>query len=96
MNAIALNKDDRKDENQIKITSLNVCSIRKHINDIKHDYELKTSNVICLQESWLHDNEQHMDEYQLPNYFSHFITSGRGKGIVTYFSTDFHIKDETR
>ena len=94
MNAIALNKDDRKDENQIKITSLNVCSIRKHINDIKHDYELKTSNVICLQESWLHDNEQHMDEYQLPNYFSHFITSGRGKGIVTYFSTDFHIKDE--
>ena len=93
MNSVALNKDEEK-EKRFKIVSLNVCSLRKHMEDIKHDYDLKNSNIVCLQETWLHDNEKHLDEYQLPNFMSHFITCGRGKGVVTYFPPEFHVEDE--
>ena len=93
MNSIALNKTN-ENEKALKIASLNVCSLRKHIQDVSHDHDLKTSNVICLQEIWLHDNEQHMKEYHLPGYTGHFITCGRGKGIVTYFSQEFQVEND--
>jgi hypothetical protein len=91
INSIALNKDEEK-EKHFKIVSLNVCSLRKHMEDIKHDYDLKNSNIVCLQETWLHDNEKHLDEYQLPNFMSRFISCGRGKGLVTYFPPEFQVE----
>jgi hypothetical protein len=81
MNSIALNNGQQS--NHFKIIYLNVCSLRKNIDDVRHDHDIKTSQVICLQETWLHDGEKDMSLYQLPNYISHFITKGRGKGIVT-------------
>ena len=92
MNSIALNDDNEC--SHFKILSLNVCSLRKHMEDVRHDYDMKSSNVICLQETWLHENEENDNSYQLANHDSHFITCGRGKGIVTYFTLEFIVEDQ--
>ena len=91
MDSIALNKD--QDKTQFKIISLNVCSLRKHISDISHDYDIKSSNVICLQETWLYEDEQYMNLYQFKNRLSNFVTCGRGKGIATYFTSEFEVEN---
>ena len=91
MDSIALNKD--QDKTHVKIISLNVCSLRKHISDISHDYDIKSSNVICLQETWLYEDEQYMNLYQFQNRLSNFFPCGRGKGIATYFTSEFEVEN---
>ena len=88
MNKIALNAESVYDS-RFKLSSLNTLSLRKHVNDVKGDYELLKSNVICIQETWLGSNEENSCLYQLPNYKSHFVSQGRGKGIVTFYSDNF-------
>ena len=88
MNNIALNRDNIQDL-RFKLCSLNTLSLRKHIIDIKGDYGLVKSNVICLQETWLGLDEETNDLYQLPDLNAHFVSQGRGKGIVTFFSDMF-------
>ena len=56
MNKVAINNPDNQDK-RYKIASLNTYSLRKHINDIKSDYQLLASDVICLQETWLESQE---------------------------------------
>ena len=70
MNSVAINNPDNQDK-RYKITSLNTCSLRKHISDIKSDYQLIASNVICLQETWLEYNEESDNIYQLNNFNIH-------------------------
>ena len=92
MNYVAINDPDNQDK-RYKITSLNTCSLRKHISDIKSDYQLLASNVICLQETWLECHEDSDNEYQLNNLKIHFNSHGRGKGIVTYFPEHFVVEE---
>ena len=92
MNSVAINNPDNEDK-RYKITSLNTCSLRKHISDIKSDYQLIASNVICLQETWLEYNEESDNIYQLNNFNIHFNSHGRGKGIVTYFPDNFVVEE---
>ena len=76
-----------------RISSLNVRSLRKHIEDVRSDTFLLRSDVICLQETWKEKDE---DEtmYHLDGYQVHFNSQGRGKGLAIYIKKNFKcVKD---
>ena len=78
----------------LKITSLNCRSLRKHVEDIISDNFLLQSDVICLQETWL-ENDVNFDNLNIPNYNLHLNSSGRGKGLAIYIKGDCmkHVTD---
>ena len=68
----------------LKVCSLNVKSLRCHIEDVKSDPALLQSDILCLQEIWLHPGEEEGEQYQLPGFHSHFTCVGPGKGVAVY------------
>ena len=71
----------------LKISSLNCRSLKKHYDDISTDDLLLKSDVICLQETWLEDN-QITEDLSIPYYNLHLNSHGKGKGIAIYFKKD--------
>ena len=49
-----------------------------------NDPFIQKVDVICLQETWLEENEN-TSLYEIPGFQSHFINLGRGRGIASYF-----------
>ena len=68
----------------LKVCSLNVKSLRCHIEDVKSDPALLQSDILCLQEIWLHPGEEEGMQYQLPGFHGHFTCVGPGKGVAVY------------
>ena len=62
----------------LKISSLNCRSLKKHYLDIISDELLLKSDVICLQETWLEENEI-TEDFLIPNYELHLNSRGKGK-----------------
>ena len=76
-----------------RISSLNVRSLRMHIEDVRKDNTLLQSDVIALQETWLEEND-HENQYQLKQYKLHCNSQGRGKGLAIYMKENFeHVQD---
>ena len=73
----------------LKVCSLNVKSLRCHIDDVKSDPALLQSDILCLQEIWLHPGEEEGEQYQLDGFRGHFTCVGPGKGVAVY------VKDKT-
>ena len=71
----------------MKISSLNCRSLKKHYTDIISDAILLKSDIICLQETWL-ENDEAIDDLQIPNYDLHLNSKGRGKGVAAYYRKD--------
>ena len=92
LNRIAINNPINQDK-RFKIISLNTYSLRKHISDVKGDYQLLAGNIICLQETWLEPYEESQEIYQIPNFNSHFNSQGRGKGLATFFPDVFTVEE---
>merc|ERR1712105_177702 len=67
-----------------RVSSLNVRSLRKHIEDVRSDPVLLQSNIICLQETWLEKGEEESGLFELNGYTSYFTNQGQGKGMVIY------------
>ena len=68
----------------LKVCSLNVKSLRCHIDDVKSDPALLQSDILCLQEIWLHPGEEEGEQYQLDGFHGHFTCVGPGKGVAIY------------
>ena len=68
----------------LKVCSLNVKSLRCHIDDVKSDPALLQSDILCLQEIWLHPGEEEGEQYQLDGFHGHFTCVGPGKGVAVY------------
>ena len=68
----------------LKVCSLNVKSLRCHIDDVKSDPVLLQSDILCLQEIWLHPGEEEGEQYQLDGFQGHFTCVGPGKGVAVY------------
>ena len=68
----------------LKVCSLNVMSLRCHIGDVQSDPALLQSDVLCLQEIWLHPREEEREQYQLEGFRGHFTCVGPGKGVAVY------------
>ena len=71
------------------ISSINVRSLRLHFEDMKTTPNIKISDVICVQETWLHPQEHTSNSLQLEGFTAHFNSVGRGKGIATYYRDTF-------
>ena len=68
----------------LKVCSLNVRSLRRHIEDVKSDPVLLQSDILCLQEIWLDPGEEEENRYQIEGFQGHFTCVGSGKGVAVY------------
>ena len=69
-----------------KITLLNCRSLMKHIEDLRRDKIIAFSDIICLNETWLKNNN--VEEcLKLIGYELHLNSMGDGKGVGTYYKT---------
>ena len=96
LDKISLNNNqsawEKSDEGNLRISALNCRSLRKHYLDITSDALLLKSDIICLQETWIEDDEYTAD-LDIPNYELHLNSCGKGKGIATYFKPGIFKKD---
>ena len=98
LDKISLNRNptrwEQKTGEAVKITSLNCRSLNKHFHDIETDELILKSDLIALQETWL-DNDENRNDLEIPGYELHLNSSGKGKGIATYYKTDIieHVLD---
>ena len=67
----------------LKIATLNCHSLADKISDIKVDPILLLSDILCLSETWLKNEDQ--EGLKLPGYRLQLNSSGQGTGIATYF-----------
>ena len=77
----------------LRVASLNVSSLRKHVEDVRTDPHLIHADILCLMETWLTEDEEEQDQYQLEGYSSCFLSQGRGKGIAVYMRRGLKVKD---
>jgi endonuclease/exonuclease/phosphatase (EEP) superfamily protein YafD len=69
-------------QSKYKIIFLNIRSLNKHLDDLKCDDIILKSDLVCLSESWLlNDN---LENVQLPGLELITASVGRGKGVAVY------------
>ena len=87
MNEISINNNpsnwNKETFRGLRISSLNCRSLRSKIEDIRKDYELCGSDIICLSETWLGEHDE-VDDLQIEGYSLHVNSVGCGKGLATY------------
>ena len=89
-----INPTNWKKENidAMKIFSLNIGRLGPHMKDIRCDERIQQADIIHLQETWNLDPEN--SNLNLDKYSSHFVNIGPGKGIATYYKSNFsHLTD---
>ena len=76
------------------LACLNARSLQKHFEDIKTLISFQVE-VICLQETWLHLDDQ-PESYNIPTFNLSLNSRGRGKGVATFFTSSYsHLADVT-
>ena len=91
---LALKQENKKEANTLMISSINCRSLKKHFTDISTDHDLLNSDIICCQETWINEEYDNLDQYEIENYRSHFINNGRGKGLAIYVREQLSIEEE--
>ena len=69
------------------IVSSNVRSLSQHFQDIHSTPNIKAADALCLQETWLDTDPR--DHFEIYGFEKHSNSVGRGKGIITYFKSNF-------
>ena len=77
----------------LRVSSLNVSSLRKHVEDVRTDPHLMRADLLCLQETWLSPEDETQERYELDGYNSFFLSQGLGKGIVVYVKSGLRVED---
>ena len=81
-----------QEDNELEIMCLNVRSLRKHFKDVEQTVRGKNFSILCLQETWLSNNDN-VEDYQLENFTCDLTSRGKGKGIATYYPSCFEVSD---
>ena len=88
MNERSMNQNpipwNQKDENYIKIATLNCMNLVHNHKDIVCDETLQKSSIIALSETWLEKGA----ELQIDGYSAYFNSIGPGKGLAIYFKDE--------
>ena len=84
---------ETEEEPKLEIMCMNVRSLREHMRDVKHTVRNRNFEVLCLQETWLYNNEV-TDDFKIENFDCDLTSIGRGKGIATYYKTNFKVHDK--
>ena len=79
---IQKNSWQKENSNNVKISSLNIRSLNKHLLDIKADHILQKSDIICLSETHLFPNNN--SNHDLDNFLPYHKKIGKGKGVSIY------------
>ena len=79
----ALNKRqgawDEVKSRHVKISTLNIRSLQKHFKDLKDDYFLQQSDIICVNETWLVADP----DFRIEGFHSHYLNM-KSKGVALY------------
>ena len=100
MNKISLNENPTKwqDERIIhtRVSLLNCGSIRSKVNHISSDSTITISDVICLTETWIW-NDEDGEKFKIQGFIQHHNAQGRGQGVSVYWKENKfrHIQDLT-
>ena len=92
LKTVSLNNENTPTKYSL-ITSLNIRSLPKHIEDLRNDFKMKQSSIICIQETWCSD-EYNNNNLIIDGFELHLTNHGRGKGIATYYKHDFYFVEE--
>ena len=77
----------------IKISTLNIRSLRKHAVDLKNDFFLGQSDIITLTETWLDSDPTE----QFGKYSTFFLNKGsKGVAVLSSISPNFVKKYEDK
>ena len=68
----------------LRITSLNVWSLRKHMEDVGSDPHLLQADILCLTETWLTPEKEREERYDHEGYHQYSLSQGPGKGMIVY------------
>ena len=52
--------------------------------------------MVCVQETWIDPKNENTDYLHLNGLTSHFTSTGRGKGIGTYYKNKFEFMEEAK
>ena len=100
MNERSLNNNPdawRAPTSDLKITSVNICRLKPHMEDLAADPTMGKADLIHVCETWLTDGEEDQLQLRLEGYESFFVSVGPGKGLVTFSKTAFqHVRDVKR
>ena len=58
--------------------------MKKHFEDIIDDDMTLKSHVICLEETWIEENDD-IERFKIQGYECSFNSKGKGKGLAVYF-----------
>ncbi|XP_077975129.1 ATP-dependent DNA helicase PIF1-like [Styela clava] len=76
---------------EISISYLNISSLRKHINDLKSDFNLLDSTVLCIAETWLRPSDSgpnyYLENFNILERLDGLIQTN-GKGLLLYSKMD--------
>ena len=89
MNKKAMNRKTFILETHLVINSLNVRSLRKHLVDIASEPQLMKSDLMLLQQTSLHRNED-AEKFSIEGFKCHLNSNGNGKGLAIYYKDIFH------
>ena len=89
----SLNNPALQVRNDTIVTSLNIRSLPKHIIDLRHDFKMKHTQMICLQETWCSDDFDNT-HLNIDGFRLHLTNRGNGKGIATYHQSGFSLIKE--
>jgi hypothetical protein len=78
---------------KLKVSLLNVRSLKAHLDDLQKDFVLMKSDVICLTETWILAEEQ--EAIHLPGYKVYHVAAGRGKGVTVCVKEDITTAEVT-
>ena len=79
----------RRLEDSLKISYLNINSLRAKMDEVKADPNFSFADIIIFGETWLEEStEATVSDLQLPGYQLHLNNAGRGKGLATYYKLE--------
>jgi hypothetical protein len=77
----------RPTQHRVKVASLNIRSLPRHISDLRADQVLLESNFICLSETHLPTTHNH--DLEISGYSLLTASFGKGKGVAIYHKHEF-------
>ena len=84
---------------KVVLSTLNIRSLRKNFEVLKKEIKNLSTEVICLQETWLEEDLPNTDEFKLEGMTLCLNNVGRGRGIATFingsFKKEINVNDQT-
>ncbi len=72
-----------QETNKLRISMMNIRSLKAHLKDLQADFTLMQSDIICLTETWVSE-KSNLAGYQINPFKLFAVSKGRGKGAAMY------------